>query len=49
MDKATYDNWKKIRDLMEKSGNTKNQFYSRACEIMKTGKDPFENTFYNKK
>ena len=43
MDKHTYDNWKKIKEVMEASGNTNNNFYKRACAIMTTGKDPMEN------
>ena len=42
MDQHTYDNWVKIKETFEKSGNTENQFYKRACEIIKTRKDPLE-------
>jgi hypothetical protein len=40
MDQHTYDNWVKIKETFEKSGNMKNMFYTRACEIVKTRKDP---------
>jgi hypothetical protein len=40
MDKHTFDNWVKIKETFEKSGNTSNMFYHRACEIIKTGRDP---------
>jgi hypothetical protein len=40
MDQHTYDNWVKIKETFEKSGNTKNMFYTRACEIVKTKTDP---------
>lgn len=40
MDTRTYENWKKIKEVMEESGNTNNMFYKRACEIMRTGRDP---------
>jgi len=40
MDTHTYENWKKIKEVMEESGNIDNMFYKRACEIMKTGRDP---------
>jgi hypothetical protein len=30
----------KIKETFEKSGNMKNMFYTRACEIVKTRKDP---------
>jgi hypothetical protein len=33
---------------MEASGNTKNMFYKRACEIMRTGVDPMEKMWNNK-
>ena len=40
MDTRTYENWKKIKEVMEENNNTDNMFYKRAVEIMKTGKDP---------
>jgi hypothetical protein len=40
MDQHTYDNWVKIKATFEKSGNTNNMFYIRACEIIKSKKDP---------
>jgi hypothetical protein len=40
MDQHTYDNWMKIKETFEKSGNIKNMFYMRSCEIAKTKKDP---------
>jgi len=43
MDPYTYDNWVKIKETFEKSGNTDNQFYKISCDIIKTGKDPLEN------
>lgn len=42
MDQRTYENWKKIKETFEKSGNLDNQFYKRACAIVKTGADPME-------
>jgi len=42
MDQHTYDNWVKIKKTFEKSGNMENMFYMRACEIVKTRKDPLE-------
>lgn len=42
MEDHTYQNWAKIKETFEKSGNTDNMFYKRACEIMKTKKDPFD-------
>ena len=43
MDSHTLNNWVKIKETFEKSGNTDNHFYKRACAIIKTGKDPLEN------
>jgi hypothetical protein len=40
MDDHTYQNWVKIKATFENSGNTDNMFYRRACEIVKTKKDP---------
>ena len=40
MDQHTYNNWVKIKETFDKSGNTDNMFYMRACEIVKTKKDP---------
>jgi len=40
MDQHTYDNWIKIKETFEKSDNTNNMFYRRACEIVKSKKDP---------
>lgn len=42
MDNHTFNNWLKIKETFEKSGNTNNMFYKRACQIVKTGKDPLE-------
>jgi hypothetical protein len=33
---------------MEASGNTNNMFYTRACEIIKTKRDPLEKLWNNK-
>jgi hypothetical protein len=41
MDDHTYQNWVKIKETFEESGNTDNMFYKRAVEIIKTKKDPF--------
>jgi hypothetical protein len=40
MDQRTYDNWVKIKQTFEESGNTNNMFYTRAVEIVKTKRDP---------
>jgi hypothetical protein len=40
MDDHTFQNWVKIKETFERSGNTDNMFYKRACAILKTGKDP---------
>jgi len=40
MDQNTYDNWVKIKETFETSGNTDNMFYKRSVEIVKTRKDP---------
>jgi hypothetical protein len=40
MDDHTYANWVKIKATFESSGKTDNMFYRRACEIVKTKRDP---------
>ena len=40
MDQHTYDNWVKIKETFEASGNLDNMFYKRAVEIVKTRRDP---------
>lgn len=45
MDKHTYDNWVKIKETFEKSGNTNNFFYVRACAIVKGERDPLDKVF----
>lgn len=48
MDTRTRENWQKIKDVMEASGNTNSMYYKRACEILKTGVDPMEKIWNNK-
>ena len=40
MDQHTYENWVKIKETFEASGNLDNKFYKRAVEIVKTRRDP---------
>ena len=40
MDDHTYQNWVKIKETFESSGNTDNMCYKRAVEIVKTRRDP---------
>jgi len=49
MDQHTYENWVKIKESFEISGNTDNMFYKRAVEIVRTKRDPQSNIFENKK
>tara|TARA_A100001035_G_scaffold256722_1_gene232243 strand:+ start:252 stop:416 length:165 start_codon:yes stop_codon:yes gene_type:complete len=43
MDKYTYDNWVKVKETFESSGNTDNFFYKRACAIVGGSPDPLDN------
>jgi len=43
MDQHTYNNWVKIKETFEKSGNTDNMFYKRACAIVAGRPDPLES------
>jgi hypothetical protein len=47
MDDNTFANWIKIKETFEKSGNTNNMFYKRACEVIRTKKDPMDK-FWSK-
>jgi len=38
----------KIKETFEKSGNTNNMFYKRACSIVKSGVDPMDTFWKNK-
>jgi hypothetical protein len=49
MDDHTYQNWVKIKETFEASGNTDNMFYKRALEIIKTKRDPLERYFNEKR
>jgi hypothetical protein len=40
MDEHTYNNWVKVKETFEQSGNTDNMFYKRAVAIVETRKDP---------
>ena len=43
MDEHTsYNNWVKIKETFEASGNTDNFFYKRACAILSGGPDPID-------
>ena len=45
MDSHTLNNWVKVKETFEKSGNTNNMYYKRACEILRTGADPMEKVW----
>ena len=39
MDRHTLENWKKIKEALEKAGKTDCYFYKRAVAILTTGRD----------
>jgi len=43
MDEHTYNNWVKVKEALEASGNTDNFYYKRACAIVSGGSDPMDN------
>jgi hypothetical protein len=49
MDDHTYQNWVKIKETFEESGNIDNMFYKRAVEIIKTKRDPMAKFLGDKK
>jgi hypothetical protein len=40
MDQQSYENWVRIKEVFEASGNTNNMYYQRACAIVNTRVDP---------
>jgi hypothetical protein len=48
MDQHTYNNWVKIKNTFEESGNTDNLFYKRACAIVAGNPDPLDKVLGNK-
>lgn len=48
MDKDTYQNWVKVKEAFEESGNTDNMFYHRACAIVSSRVDPLAQVLGDK-
>jgi hypothetical protein len=40
VDKKTYENWVRIKELLEASGKTDSFFYKRAVYIVQNKRDP---------
>jgi hypothetical protein len=40
MDKATLNNWRLIKEMLEKAGKTDSLFYKRAIAILAGKQDP---------
>ena len=47
MDEHTYNNWVKVKETFEESGNTDNFFYKRACAIVSGSPDPMDRMMKN--
>ena len=47
MDEHTYNNWVKVKETFESSGNTNNFFYQRACAIVGGSPDPIDKMMKN--
>ena len=43
MDKASYENWVRVKEALEESGSTQNFYYRRACAIVGGLPDPMDN------
>ena len=41
MDKHTFENWKKVKEALERAGKTDSIFYKRALAILSGKPDPF--------
>ena len=48
MDNYTYENWVKVKNAFEESGNTDNMFYHRACAIVSSRVDPLAQVLGDK-
>ena len=45
MDKLSSEevnNWRKVKEALEKAGKTDSHFYTRAVAILETGRDPMK-------
>lgn len=42
MDRYTYENWQKVKEVMEKEGRTDSMFYRRAVAILAGKPDPLK-------
>jgi len=40
MDDHTFQNWVKVKQALEASGKTNCEFYRRACEVVRSRRDP---------
>lgn len=40
MDNKQVENWRKVKEALEKAGKTDSHFYRRAVAVLKTGVDP---------
>lgn len=47
MDQTSYDNWVKVKDALEQSGNVDNFYYKRAVQIVMGNPDPIDNLTKN--
>lgn len=43
MDPQTRENWRKVKEALERAGKTDNHYYRRALAILATGRDPFDH------
>lgn len=39
MDKETYENWVRIKELLEAEGKTDTYYYKRAIYVLQNGRD----------
>lgn len=42
MDKRTYENWKRVKEALERTGKTDTMFYKRAVAILSGKRDPLD-------
>ena len=43
MDKQTLENWRKVKEALERAGKTDSHYYMRAVAILKGERDPMRS------
>jgi len=46
IDARTWENWKKVKEALERQGKTNSEFYRRACKVVNGTASPFAGQGY---